>query len=127
MIKKSVSMALTTLILGAGLTGCTHRLGNLTIASTNNVDGLRTNVTSAQRVKGESCNHAFLIIPWGDFENRLQIATDNAIDNGHATGLKGDTLINTKINVNAWTTIIYSQNCLTVEGDLISLKESMSN
>jgi hypothetical protein len=68
---------------------------------------------------------AFFFIPWGDFQNRIQIATDNAIDNGHKAGIKGDTLVNAKINVKSWTAILYSQNCLSVEGDLIKLSASM--
>jgi len=107
------------------MSGCTHRLGNMTVISTNNVDGLKTEVSSNQRVEGESCNYAALIIPWGDFQNRIQIATDNAIDNGHKAGLKGDVLVNAKISVSSWTAILYSQNCLTVEGDLIPLANSI--
>ncbi|HIP21226.1 MAG TPA: hypothetical protein EYG70_08905 [Sulfurimonas sp.] len=108
-----------------GFSGCTTRLGNMTVVSTNNVDGLSANVRTEDRVKGESCNHSFLIIPWGDFQNRLQIATDNAIDNGHASGINGDVLINAKIGVTTWTALIYTQNCLIVEGDLIPLAKSM--
>ena len=123
MLKK---LSIVTLFAGAILfSGCTTRLGNMTVVSTNNVDGLSTNVTPDKRVKGESCNHHFLIIPWGDFQNRLQIATDNAIDNGHKAGLQGDVLVNAKINVTDWGFIIYGQNCLTVEGDLIPLAESI--
>ena len=120
-------LILSTIALGmlVGFSGCTTRLGNMTVVSTNNVDGLSADVKTAQRVKGESCNRSFLIIPWGDFQNRLQIATDNAIDNGHKAGLSGDVIVNAKIGVTAWTALIYSQNCLTVEGDLIPLSKSM--
>jgi hypothetical protein len=122
---KKFSLSVLTLLVIVGFSGCSTRLGNMTVVSTNNVDGLATNVTTEHRVKGESCNHSFLIIPWGDFQNRLQIATDNAIDNGHNAGLVGDVLVNAKINVTSWTAILYSQNCLTVEGDLIPLAKSM--
>ena len=120
-------LILSTIALGmlVGFSGCTTRLGNMTVVSTNNVDGLSADVKTAQRVKGESCNRAFLIIPWGDFQNRLQIATDNAIDNGHKAGISGDVIVNAKIGVTAWTAIVYGQNCLTVEGDLIPLAKSM--
>jgi len=120
-------LILSTIAVGilVGFSGCSTRLGNMTVVSTNNVDGLNANVTTEQRVKGESCNHSFLVIPWGDFQNRLQIATDNAIDNGHKAGSEGDVLVNAKINITSWTAILYSQNCLTVEGDLIPLAKSM--
>ena len=119
---------LGAIVLGLvfGLSGCATRLGNMTVVSTNNVDGLSANVQAEQRVHGESCNHLLLLIfPWGDFQNRLQIATDNAIDNGHQAGLNGDVLVNAKIGITSWTTILYTQDCLTVDGDLIPLAESI--
>lgn len=122
---KKFGLSILIVLIAIGVSGCSTRLGNLTVVSTNNVDGLQANVTAEQRIKGESCNHAFLFIPWGDFQNRLQIATDNAIDNGHKAGLKGDVIVNAKINVTSWTTLIYAQNCLVVEGDLVPLSQSM--
>ena len=124
---KKFSLSILTLLVIVGLSGCSTRLGNMTVVSTNNVDGLSANVKTKQRVKGESCNHAFLIIPWGDFQNRLQIATDNAIDNGHKAGINGDVLVNAKIGVTSWSILIYGQNCLTVEGDLIPLAQSIKH
>jgi len=121
-IKYSAIGLATTLLL----TGCSNRLGNMTMVSTNNVDGLSAKITSKNRVVGESCIQNLIGIPWGDFQNRLQIATDNAIDNGRKSGLQGDVLVNAKINVSAWTIILYGQNCLTVEGDLITLSDSMN-
>lgn len=112
-------------VLLIGFSGCSTRLGNMTLVSTNNVDGLSTNVKTEYRVKGESCIHKFLIIPLGNFKNRLQIATDNAIDNGHASGIKGDVLVNAKISMKFWSALIYRQECLIVEGDLIPLAKSM--
>jgi len=124
---KKFGLSVLTLLVIIGFSGCSTRLGNMTVVSTNNVDGLSADVKTEQRIKGESCSHKFLIIPWGDFQNRLQIATDNAIDNGHKAGLSGDVLVNAKIDVTAWTTFIYGQNCLTVEGDLIPLAKSMKH
>jgi len=122
---KKIALGTLTFLMIMGFSGCSTRLGNMTVVSTNNIDGLNANVKSEHRVKGDSCNHAFLIIPFGDFQNRLQIATDNAIDNGHKAGIDGDVLVNAKIGVTAWSILIYGQNCLTVEGDLISLSKSM--
>ena len=118
---------LSTITIGMliGFSGCSTRLGNMTVVSTNNIDGLSADIKTEQRVKGDSCIHNFLSIPWGDFQNRLQIATDNAIDNGRKSGLSGDALVNAKIGVTAWTVIIYGENCLTVEGDLIPLAKSI--
>lgn len=118
--------AISFLISVLFLTGCTNRLGNMTIVSTNNVDGLNVDITSKNRVTGKSCAHNAMGIPWGDLQNKLQIATDNAIDNGRKAGLKGDVLVNAKINVRAWSAIVYGQNCLIIDGDLVTLSKSMS-
>ena len=118
LLKYSLAGLATTFLL----TGCSTRLGNMTVISTNNIDGLKTNVSTKQRVEGESCIHTVIIFPFGDFQNRLQIATDNAIDNGHKKGLKGDALVNAKIDIVAWTIpLIYGQNCMKVTGDLVPL------
>ena len=124
---KKFVLSILTLLIVVGFSGCSLRLGNMTVVSTNNVNGLSTDIKAEQRTKGESCIHLVLFFPWGDFQNRLQIATDKAIDNGRKAGLSGDVLVNAKIGVTDWTTIFYGKNCLTVEGDLIPLAKSMSH
>ena len=126
MLNSGIKYSLIGLVATFLLAGCSNRLGNMTIVSTNNVDGLSAKIEAKNRVVGESCIQNVIGIPWGDFQNRLQIATDNAIDNGRKAGLKGDALINAKIDISAWTVILYGKNCFTVEGDLITLSESMS-
>ncbi len=124
MIKKGL-LAVSVLAL-IGFSGCSTRLGNMTVVSTNNVDGLSAHVTKKERTSGESCVKTFIIFPVGDFQNRLQVATDNAIDNGHNKGIEGDVLVNAKIGVSAWyIPLIYGQNCMTVEGDLVPLAQSV--
>jgi len=106
------------------ITGCSTRLGQFTAASTMNVRNLDYSIEdqTAARTSGESCIHIFLaIIPIGDFDDRIQRAMDNAIQNGRNRGLDGDLLVNTRIEVNAWTALIYGQNCVSVEGDLVSI------
>ena len=124
MIKKSLLAVSAIAVLG--FSGCSTRLGNMTVVSTNNVDGLSAHVTKDARTTGESCLKTYILFTVGDFQNRLQIATDNAIDNGHTKGINGDVLVNAKIDVNAWyIPLIYGQNCMTVQGDLIPLSDSM--
>jgi hypothetical protein len=125
---KKLSIAKLGLIgtlLAIGFNGCANRLGNMTIASTKNINGLNIVTDVNNTVTGKSCIGNVLFIPFGDFQNRLQIATDNAIENGHKRGLKGDVLINTKIDINQYNLIIFGQNCLNVKGDLIELQDSM--
>jgi hypothetical protein len=125
-MRKFIKYSIIGLVATLLLTGCSNRLGNMTMISTNNVDGLSAKITSKHRVIGESCMRSLMLIPWGDFQNRLQIATDNAIDNGRKAGLQGDVLVNAKIDINAWSVLVYAQNCLKVEGDLIPLSDSMN-
>jgi hypothetical protein len=121
-------LILSTIAIGMliSFSGCSTRLGNMTVVSTNNVGGLNAKVSDTQRTKGKSCIHTALIFPFGDIQNRLQIATDNAIDNGHKAGLKGDVLINAKIDISSWyIPFIYGENCMEVNGDLIDMSSSM--
>jgi hypothetical protein len=124
---KKFGLSVLTLLVVIGFSGCSTRLGNMTVVSTNNIDGLSADIKAEQKTKGESCIQNVLGFAWGDFQNRLQIATDNALDNGHKAGLSGDALVNAKINITAWTAVLYSKNCLTVEGDLIPLAKSISH
>jgi len=121
-MKKSViALGLGTLFL---MTGCAQRLGEFTMSSTQNVKNLETTeVTADNHVKGESCIHSVLLIPFGNFQNRIQEAEDNAIMNGRKKGLDGDLLLNTRIYSKSWTFVLYGQNCVIVEGDLVKVKK----
>lgn len=121
-------LILSTIAAGMliSFSGCATRLGNMTVVSTNNVDGLNAHVSETQRTEGESCTHTIIVFPVGDFQNKLQIATDNAIDNGHKAGLKGDVLVNAKIDRKYWyIPLIYGKDCMKVKGDLIDMSSSM--
>lgn len=117
---------LSSALLVLLFSGCTQRLGNFTLASTNNVSGLNSQVTKELRASGKSCVHLIFGFPFGEFTNRIQSAMDDAIDNGHKKNLNGDVLVNVKIENTVWSAVVYGQNCLTVDGDLISLKKAMS-
>lgn len=105
--------------------GCSTRLGKFTVASSNNVRGLDYSITdkTKQHVTGDSCIHSVLLIPIGHFDDRLQRAMDAAIASGLASGLDGDLLVNVRIDHNAWSAIVYGQDCLSVEGDLVKIKK----
>lgn len=105
-------------------TGCTTRLGQFTAASTMNVRNLDYSIEeqSMAKTKGKSCLTYFLFFPIGDLNDRFEIALDNAIENGRSRGLDGDLLVNTRINHQAWTALLFGQDCIKVEGDLVSVK-----
>ena len=106
------------------LTGCAQRMGEFTVASTQNVSNLKTTeVTQKSHVEGESCIHYITFIPFGNFQNRIQEAMDNAIINGRKKGIDGDILLNTRIYHKSWWLGLYGQNCWIVEGDLVKLEK----
>ena len=107
------------------MTGCTQRLGEFTVSSTQNVKNLETtSPTVNNHVKGESCIHYITIFPVGNFQNRIQEAEDEAIMNGRKAGVEGDLLLNTRIYVKHWyIPLLYGQDCVIVEGDLVKVKK----
>lgn len=118
--------ALTLSIAALLFTGCSQRLGNMSVMSTNPINDLSPQVNANSTVKGESCYQTFFVVPVGDFYNRLQVATDNAINNGHTAGLQGDTLINAKVDESFWfIPFIYGHNCTIVSGNLVKLSDNV--
>lgn len=113
-----------TATLASLLTGCSTRLGQFTAASSQNVRNLDYSVIdkSKQHVKGDSCIHTVILLPFGPSDDRLQRAMDDAIARGQKKGLDGDLLVNVRINHSAWSLLAYGQDCIFVEGDLVALK-----
>jgi hypothetical protein len=122
--KNSVALlSLLAVITLMALSGCSTRLGHFTVASTQNVQNLDYTLgdNSKQHVEGSSCIHNIFIIPVGHFDDRLQRAMDDAITNGHELGISGDILVNVRIDHRSWTAILYGQDCVVVEGDLVKI------
>lgn len=122
----NLAKGLVALLVLTLLAGCSTRLGQFTAASSMNVRNLDYSLAekTTARTTGDSCIHiVFFFIPIGDFNDRIQRAMDNAIQNGRSRGLDGDLLVNTRIDHSAWTTGIYGQNCITVEGDLVTINK----
>ena len=117
------------LALGVGalllMTGCSQRLGEFTVASTKNVANLKTTEATADKhTEGETCIHTVIIFPFGNFQNRIQEAMDDAIENAKEKGIEGDLLLNARIYRSSWyIPFIYGQDCIKVEGDLVKVKQ----
>jgi hypothetical protein len=47
---------------------------------------------------------------------------DEAIHNGQKLGVDGDLLVNVRIDQGWWTILVYGQDCIQVEGDLVKIK-----
>ena len=122
-----VYLCLTVIVAGALLAmGCTSTrlMGQFTVASTHNVRNLRYSMASNTKVRteGETCIRSFLGIEWGDTDDRLQRAMDDAIREGQDQGIDGDILANVRIQSESFSLIIYGSNCMTVSGDLVKIE-----
>ena len=114
-----VLMSLSLLISS----GCTTRLGEFTALSSQNVRNLDYSYAdrTRQRVEGSSCDHSVYLLTIIGSDDRLKRAIDDAIANGHEKGLDGDLLVNVRADHSWWSALVYGQDCIKVEGDLISL------
>lgn len=103
--------------------GCSSNIASLTMASTKNVQNIKYEKSSLNKIEGESCYKIISFIPVGTLNGRIEEAMDNAIDNGHTKNIKGTLLANVNI-ANSWWYIpyIYGEDCITVKGNLIDPK-----
>lgn len=126
-LMKHLSLLTVLCLISCTSLACTHRqrLGQFTSASTFNVRGLNySNVEGKSvRVKGSSCLKTILSITFGDGQDRLQRAMDNAIRKGQELNIDGDLLVNVRIDQVTSGYIIGSTNCIVVEGDLVRLRK----
>lgn len=96
--------------------GCTHRIGDFTVASTKNMDIKRTlhRTDESIRLKGEDVKHIILFFPTG--VPNMKEAMDNAIEK--SPGAVG--LSNVTIKAGEWyIPLIYGQQYFEVEGNPI--------
>jgi len=109
-------------IFGVGLalmlsSGCTTRLGDMTLVSTRLVSLDRVDVSTlphGERVTGKSSKPVFLFIPLG-FPNLLD-AIDEALEKGN-----GDLMVDVVIRAEGWWFLV-GQNGLTVTGTVVNTK-----
>ena len=97
------------------LSACTTRIGDLTILSTKNIPAEMTVIREG--VEGKDCsNIILLLIPIGTMNPTIDGAIDDALDKVPGA----DALIDVTIKQYAWTAILFTQACVTVEGTAIS-------
>ena len=91
-----------------------QRIGDLTILSTKNIPAEINQIRS--NVEGRECAHMFLFFPIGTMNPTIDGAIDDALD--QVAG--ADAMSDVTIKSYAWTIILYTQSCVTVEGTAIS-------
>jgi hypothetical protein len=116
---------LAVILAVLSVTACSTRMGQFTAASTMNVRNLdySSSNNTLSRTEGNSCIHSVLLIPIGSADDRIQRAMDDAIKNGRDKGIDGDLLVSVRIDHTTWNAVIYGQDCVTVEGDLVSISK----
>jgi len=121
MTKNLLKITLFGSILIMG-TGCNHRLGQFTVASSKTIPNLNYKSENKTMVEGKDCTQIITIIPIGSSDDKIQRAMDSTIEKANTRGLKGNALIDVRVN-SSWFYIpyIYGEDCVHVKGNLVEL------
>lgn len=120
---------LLVLLAGCGARYPSYRLGQFTVASSNNVRNLSYSIDDKTKATttGEDC---YLIESGNPNDARLQRAMDAAIKAGQDAGVDGDMLVNVRIDqkvVDRPGKLLGifpdTYDCLIVTGDLVKISE----
>ncbi len=110
---------------GALAAGCTTNSlsGQFTAVSSFNVRNLKYDIATdtTTQTRGESCWSYVLGININKTDIRLQRAIDIAIRKGQAQGIDGDLLTNVRVYNEVSSYLVYSSDCIIVEGDLVKI------
>lgn len=114
-----------SILAGIFLSGCTHRIADLTYVSTKNIsqEELATATSDNERVIGEDTSHIIIFIPTG--QPNAEEALDRAIEKRKG----GIALKNATIH-SSWFYIpyIYGRSTISVEGEvLVPRKDVLEN
>jgi len=112
---KKVVLA-SSIIAGLFISGCSHRIADLTYVSTKNVtqEELATATSDNERVTGEDSSHIIIFIPTGN--PNAEEALDRAIEKK-----KGGVALKNATIHSSWFYIpyIYGKSTITVEGEVL--------
>jgi hypothetical protein len=103
-------------VVTIGLCGCATRIGDLTLASTKNIDLSNAHLTTnhGMRVIGRDCKWNVLGIPFG--YPSLKDAIDRALEKGHA-----NMMVDEVTRVRSVTFILADRYCYEVEGTVLNV------
>ncbi|WP_394959528.1 hypothetical protein [uncultured Helicobacter sp.] len=102
------------------LSGCSNNLARFSMATTSNLPV--TNVQKGEIVKGKDCITEILWFGIGNTQNRVSGAVANAIEQSVKKGNHADALINVDISHSYWSAILFGRDCITAQGQAISIK-----
>ena len=124
-----IAFLLVSFLGGCGATYPSYRLGQFTVASSNNVRNLSYSIDNNTKAttSGEDC---YMIEDGSPNDSRLQRAMDQAIKAGQEAGVDGDMLVNVRIDQKVVQRPgkilgIFPDNydCLIVTGDLVKISK----
>jgi len=96
--------------------GCAHRVADLTLVSTKNIDLNNTvlDIRSGERVKGSDCALSLLgLIPFG--VPNLQEAIDSALEKGN-----GSIMVDQVTYLKQYYFVLGGSSCIEVEGTVLA-------
>lgn len=117
-LSKSLIVFVTTILLT--LVGCSHRVADLTLVSTKNVDlnATQLDARNGTRITGEDCAIALLgLLPLG--VPNLQGAVDDALEKGG-----GNIMVDEVTYAKGYYFILFSQSCIEVEGTVLKIAKT---
>ena len=104
---------ITALVVVVSLSGCTTRIGDLTVGSTKNLthefDVIKKDVV------GEDCLQMFLLIPLGTLNPTYDGAIDLALDSVP----DADAIVDATFYQDSLFTLVYNRGCIRVTGDAV--------
>jgi len=113
--RRLLALIALTGVLG---TGCSLRMGDLTVATGKNVPVVGT--TLRRGVEGSDCVHLALFIPLGSLTPNIQEATDRALEQVP----EANALTNGAMYVDPFTVILYTRSCIRVKGDAMKIEQT---
>jgi hypothetical protein len=112
-MRRVVTASFLLVLLVAFATGCTTRVGDLTIATSKNLPQ-RFDVVR-QDVLGKDCSYMFLFIPLG----KLNPSVEGAIDDALEAVPEADAMADAQFHQDILFTLLFNQSCFRVKGDAI--------
>jgi hypothetical protein len=104
---------ITALVVVVSLSGCTTRIGDLTVGSTKNLPH-DFNVIKKD-VEGKDCFQMILFIPLGTLNPTYDGAIDAALDSIP----EADSLVDATFHQDTLFTLLYNRGCIRVTGDAV--------
>ena len=93
--------------------GCTTRVGDLTIATSKNLN--REFDVVQPDVEGQDCTNMIVFIPLGTLNPSMEGAIDDALESVP----EADALVNARFRQSMLFTLIFNQSCVRVKGDAV--------